>query len=58
MGKYAKFIVAALLAGGVAVQTAITDNTITTAEWVTIGLAAVGALAVWAVPNKPAKQRR
>ncbi len=50
--KYAKFIVAALAAGLVAAQTAITDGTITTAEWVTIVLAALGALGVWLIPNK------
>ena len=51
--KYAKFIVAGLVAGLVTLQSAITDDTITTAEWVAIGLAVLGALGVWAVPNKP-----
>lgn len=55
MGKYKKFIVAALTAGGVALASALTDDKVTTAEWVTIGLAALGALGVYAVPNAPAE---
>lgn len=54
MAKYAKTIVAALTAALVALGAALTDDTVTTAEWVTIGLAAVGALGVFLVPNKPA----
>lgn len=52
--KYAKFIVAAAMAGLVALQTAITDDQITTSETVTIVLAALSALGVLLVPNKPA----
>jgi hypothetical protein len=51
MNQYAKFAVAALATGLVALQTALTDGTVTAAEWVTIAIAAVGALGVWAVPN-------
>lgn len=51
--RYAKTIVAVLAAGAVALQAALTDNTVTPAEWVVIGLAALGALGVYAVPNKP-----
>lgn len=51
--KYAKFVVAALAAGLVALQTAITDDKVTTSEWVTIVLAGLGAVGVWLVPNKP-----
>lgn len=51
VSKYAKLIVAALAAGAVALNVAVTDGTITGGEWVTIGLAALGALGVWAVPN-------
>lgn len=51
--RYAKFLVAAAMAALVAVQTAITDDRITTSEWVTIGLAALAAVGVWLVPNKP-----
>jgi hypothetical protein len=50
--RYAKFIVAALTAGLIALQTAITDDRITTSEWVTIALAVLGAIGVVIVPNK------
>lgn len=52
--KYAKFLVAFAAAALVAAQTAITDDTITASEWVTIALAGLGAVGVWLVPNKPA----
>jgi len=53
MNQYAKFAVAAIAAGLVALQTALTDGTVTSAEWVTIAIAVVGALGVWIVPNDP-----
>lgn len=53
--KYAKFAVAALTAALVALGAALSDDHVTTAEWVTIGLAAVGALGVYLVPNRPAQ---
>lgn len=52
--RYAKFIVAAVIAGGVALQAALTDGHVTNAEWLTIGIAVLGALGVWAIPNAPA----
>lgn len=55
--KYAKFIVAALIAGAVALQAALTDDHVTNTEWLTIGIAVLGALGVWAVPNKPAVEQ-
>lgn len=51
--RYAKFIIAGLAAGAVALQAAITDDVVTTAEWVGIGISVLGALGVWLVPNKP-----
>ena len=51
MNAYAKFVIAALTTGLVALQTALTDGTVTAAEWVTIAIAALGAIAVYAVPN-------
>lgn len=51
MNQYAKTIVAALTAGLIAAQTALADGGITTSDWVTIALAALGAIAVYAVPN-------
>jgi len=51
--KYAKFAVAAAMAGLTALAAAITDDHVTNAEWIAIGLAVLGALGVWAVPNKP-----
>lgn len=52
MRGYLKALVAALTAGGVALQAALTDDAVTSTEWVTIGLAVVGAVAVLLVPNK------
>lgn len=51
MNQYAKFAVAALTTGLIALQTALTDGTVTTAEWVTIAISALGTLGVWARPN-------
>jgi hypothetical protein len=57
VGKYAKAIVGALVAGGGAAAQAMSDGDITTSEWVTIGLAALAALGVvWAVPNSKEAQ--
>ena len=55
--QYAKTVVAAVVAAGTAVGAAITDSTITGAEWVTIGLAVLTALGVYAVPNAPKSDR-
>lgn len=52
MGRYAKTIVAVLVAGLTAATTALSDDQITRPEWVVIGLAALGAIGVFAVPNK------
>lgn len=51
MNQYAKFGVAILTTAAVAAQTALSDGVITSSEWVSITIAALGALAVWAVPN-------
>lgn len=51
--KYAKFLVAAAAAAAVALQAAYTDDVVTNAEWVAVVLAALGALGVVVVPNKP-----
>lgn len=60
MAAYAKAIVAGvvavLIAGLTAAQVALEDDTLTTAEWVTIGLAVVGAVGVWWVKNKEPDQ--
>lgn len=52
--RYAKFGVAAAIAGLTALASAITDDHVTSAEWVMIALAALGAFGVWLVPNRPA----
>lgn len=52
MSRYAKGIVAVLIAGLTVLASAITDNVITPSEWVNIALACVGAVGVYAVPNK------
>lgn len=51
MNQYAKFIVAALTAVAVAAQTALSDGVVSASEWVSIVIAALGALAVYMVPN-------
>lgn len=47
----AKFVVAAMTAGFVAAETAIADGVITGSDWITILIAALGALGVWAAPG-------
>lgn len=51
--KIAKFLVAAATAGLVALGAALSDDHVSTAEWVTIAVAAVGAVGVYLVPNRP-----
>jgi hypothetical protein len=53
IAPYWKTVAAAVAAGAIAVQAALSDSTITTAEWVTIGLAVLGALGVYAAKNQP-----
>ena len=52
--EYWKAIVAVIGAVAVAVQAAVTDGTITSAEWLTIAIAAVTAVGVYLKANKPA----
>lgn len=49
---YTKSILA-VLAAGLAVAASAIIGGITTTEWIQIALAALGALGVYAVPNKP-----
>ena len=51
--QYAKAIVAGLTAALVAAQTAVPMSA-TAHGWVTVGLAGLGALGVYLVPNAPA----
>jgi len=53
VSRYAKSIVAAAVAGLTVLAAALTDDTITTAEWVQIAVAVLGAIGVYAVPNRP-----
>jgi hypothetical protein len=56
MSRYAKAIVAALVAGLGALQVAQADNHVTSNEWVQVASAVVAALGlVWGVQNAPAK---
>jgi hypothetical protein len=54
MKSYMKFIVAGLGAAAYAVQAAISDGEITGTEALGVGTAAVIAVLVLLVPNKPA----
>ena len=56
MSKYSKGIVAFLAAAATVAVAAISDNTITPAEWLGIVLAGLGAVGVVVVPNKPAER--
>lgn len=50
---YMKAIVGGLVAGLTALGTAMTDGTVSTAEWVGIAVATLGALGiVYATPNR------
>jgi hypothetical protein len=53
MNQYAKFVVAALTAAAIAAQTALSDGLVSASEWVSIVIAALGALAVYITPNAP-----
>jgi uncharacterized membrane protein YcjF (UPF0283 family) len=46
-----KFIVALVGAGLIAVQTGLTDGGLSTQDWVSIGIAVITALGVYALPN-------
>ncbi len=59
VGRYAKAVVSALAAGSAAAVTAMGDDVIVAGEWVTIGLAVLGALGItYVIPNSPAEQER
>jgi hypothetical protein len=50
---YAKALVGAAVAAGGTLTTALVDDTVTSAEWWMVGLAAATAFgAVWSTPNK------
>jgi len=48
---YAKFLTA--LATALAVSNSLLPDGVTANEWITIGLAFLGALGVYAIPNTP-----
>ncbi|MGH3430518.1 MAG: hypothetical protein ACRD3Q_04425 [Terriglobales bacterium] len=52
MNTYTKAIIALLTAGAIAAQTALADGAISPTEWTSIAISALGAIAVYAVPNK------
>ncbi|WP_406199301.1 hypothetical protein OG331_23135 [Streptomyces sp. NBC_01017] len=59
ISKSWKAVVAAVVAGGGTLSTALADDTITAAEGWAAGLAVLAALGfTWAVPNKPAAPPR
>ena len=51
MNQYAKTVVAVVTAGLIAAQTALVDGHITSSDWITIALAALGAFGVYVIPN-------
>ena len=55
IAPYAKAIVAALVAGLTVLGTALTDDVVTTAEWVGVAIAVLGGGGLtYAVPNRTA----
>lgn len=53
---YAKAFTGSAVAGLTALASALTDDRVTTGEWVGVAIAAlVGLGVVWAVPNQPAQ---
>jgi hypothetical protein len=53
VSSYTKFIVAAVVAVGVALNVALGDETLTSSEIVDLVLVGLGALGVYALPNAP-----
>jgi hypothetical protein len=51
--RYAKTIVAIVAAVAVVVNAAISDGNISGSEWLQIAFAALGAVGVYAIPNRP-----
>ncbi|MGK5737287.1 hypothetical protein [Micromonospora sp. URMC 103] len=51
VAKYAKTIVASVVAGGTALTVAMGDDVLTATEGITVALAVLGALGVYVVPN-------
>jgi hypothetical protein len=51
MNTYAKTLVAVITAALIAAQTALIDGHITSNDWITIALAALGAFGVYVIPN-------
>lgn len=59
VGSFAKAIVSALSAGVASLAVAMGDNVIQTGEWVTVGLAVLGALGItYVVPNAAQSEQR
>lgn len=52
--RYAKLAVAVLGAAVTMLGVALTDDTITTGEWIAVASAALAAVGVYLVPNRPA----
>lgn len=55
MGKYAKAIIGAIVAGAGSLQLALADEVVTNTEWIKVASAFLVALGlVWGVQNTPA----
>lgn len=55
--EYGKLVAAILSAAAVALSSALSDGDVTPVEWVQMAIAAVGAVAVYRVPNATARGR-
>lgn len=54
LGVYAKGVAAIATAGLMAAQAALVDGWQHPGDDITVGLAVLGAIAIWRIPNKPA----
>lgn len=53
LAPYAKAAVAILTTAVLAAQSALSDGSISGQEWLTIAIAALGAVGVYVTPNRP-----
>lgn len=53
MSRYAKTLAAVVAAGLAGLFAVLSDDVVTPREWVFVAIQAVGALGVYAIPNRP-----
>lgn len=53
LNPYMKAVVAVLTAGLIALKPLLANGHITGSDWITVALAVLGAIGVYAIPNRP-----